>query len=125
MTSEAGHVSSTRRLELVTDPADELTVMLANGTRAQYVDGDLSASRQHFEQAFQLAERAGDVRAMALADFGLAGLLVSERRTMTGAVLLEARLEHVPSLLDPPSRLALRVRAWLAGGGGCACGTRA
>jgi hypothetical protein len=115
MTSEAGHVSSTRRLELVTDPADELTVMLADGARAQYTDGDLSASRRHFEQAFQLAERASDVRAMALAALGLAGLWVSERRTMTGAVLLEARLEHVLSLLDPHSSLALRVRTRLAG----------
>ncbi|MGH3152595.1 MAG: hypothetical protein ACRDOB_17955 [Streptosporangiaceae bacterium] len=115
MTSEAGHVSSTRRLELVTDPADELTVMLADGARAQYADGDLSASRQHFEQAFQLAERAGDVRAMALAALGLAGLWVSERRTMAGAVLLEARLEHVLTLLDPGSSLALRVRTRLAG----------
>src|SRR5580658_2937751 len=115
MTSEAGHVSATRRLELVTDPADELTVMLADGARAQYTDGDLSASRQYFEQAFQLAERAGNVRAMALAALGLAGLWVSERRTVTGAVLLESRLEHVLSLLDPRSSLALRIRARLAG----------
>ncbi len=89
--------------------------MLADGARAQYADGDLSASRQYFEQAFQLAERAGDVRAMALAALGLAGLWLSERRTMTGAVLLEARLEHVLSLLDPHSSLALRVRTRLAG----------
>ncbi len=34
---------------------------------------------------------------------------------MTGAVLLEARLEHVLSLLDPHSSLALRVRTRLAG----------
>ena len=115
MTSEAGHVSPSRRLELVTDPADELAVTLADGARAQYVDGDLGASRRHFEQAFQLAERAGDVRAMALAALGLAGLWVSERRTTTGAVLLEARLEHVLSLLDPHSSLALRVRTRLAG----------
>ena len=81
MTSEAGHVSPSRRLELVTDPADELTVTLADGARAQYMDGDLRASRQNFERAYQLAERAGDVRAMALAALGLAGLWVSERRT--------------------------------------------
>ena len=88
--------------------------MLADGARAQYADGDLRASRLHFERAFQLAEQTGDVRATALAALGLAGLWVSERRTMTGAVLLEARLEHVLSLLDPHSSLALRVRTRLA-----------
>jgi hypothetical protein len=42
-------------------------------------------------------------------------LWVSERRTVTGAVLLESRLEHVLSLLDPRSSLALRIRGRLAG----------
>ena len=88
---------------------------LADGVHARDVDGDLRACRQSFERAYQLAERAGDVRAMALAALGLAGLWVSERRTVTGAVLLEARLEHVLSLLDPPSSLALRIRVRLAG----------
>ena len=88
---------------------------LADGVHARDVDGDLRACRQSFERAYQLAERAGDVRAMALAALGLAGLWVSERRTVTGAVLLEARLEHVLSLLDPQSSLALRIRTRLAG----------
>jgi hypothetical protein len=115
MTGEAGQPVSARRLELVTEPADGLVAALADGARARDVDGDLRASRQSFERAYQLAERAGDVRAMALAALGLAGLWVSERRTVTGAVLLEARLEHVHSLLDPQSSLALRIRARLAG----------
>jgi len=55
------------------------------------------------------------VQAMALAALGLAGLWVHERRTVTGAVLLEVRLEHVLSLLDAHSLLALRIRARLAG----------
>jgi hypothetical protein len=115
MTGEAGQPASTRRLELVTESADGLMAALADGAYARDVDGDLRASRQSFERAYQLAERAGDVRAMALAALGLAGLWVSERRTVTGAVLLEARLEHVHSLLDPQSSLALRIRARLAG----------
>jgi hypothetical protein len=115
MTGEAGQATPARRLELVTDPADGLGAALVAGIRAREVDGDLRAGRQSFERAYQLAERAGDVQAMALAALGLAGLWVSERRTVTGAVLLESRLEHVLSLLDPHSSLALRIRTRLAG----------
>jgi hypothetical protein len=115
MTGEASKAASARRLELVTDPADGLGAALAAGACAREVDGDLRASRQSFEQAFQLAERAGDVQAMAQAGLGLAGLWVSERRTVTGAVLLQERLERVLSLLEPHSCLALRIRARLAG----------
>src|SRR5579872_1422736 len=115
MTGEAGQATPPRRLELVPDPADAFGAVLTAGTRAREVDGDLRASRQSFERAYQLAERAGDAQAMALAVLGLSGLWVSERRTVTGAVLLEARLEHVLSLLDPHSSLALRVRTRLAG----------
>jgi hypothetical protein len=115
MTGEAGQATPPRRLELVPDPADAFGAALTAGTRAREVDGDLRASRQSFERAYQLAERAGDAQAMALAVLGLSGLWVSERRTVTGAVLLESRLEHVLSLLDPHSSLALRVRTRLAG----------
>jgi len=114
MTGEAGQAWPAR-LEHPPDRAAELQVALADGARALYVDGDLRASRQNFEQAYQLAERAGDVQAMALAVLGLGGLWVSERRTVAGTVQLQARLEHVLSLLDPRSSLALRIRARLAG----------
>jgi hypothetical protein len=77
-------------------------------------DGDLHASRRNFERAYQLAVAASDVRAMALAALGLAGLWVSERRTVSGAAQLEARLQQVLSLLKPTTALALRVRARLA-----------
>ena len=50
-----------------------------------------------------------------MAALGLAGLWVYERRTVTGAVQLEARLQHVLSLLDARSPLALRIRTRLAG----------
>ncbi len=72
------------------------------------------ASRQSFERAYQLAERVGDAEAIAIAALGLAGLWVSERRTMTGAAMLEARLQHALAMLDDSSVLALRVRARLA-----------
>jgi hypothetical protein len=77
-------------------------------------DGDLHASRRNFERAYQLAVAASDVHAMALAALGLAGLWVSERRTVSGAAQLEARLQQVLSLLKPSTALALRVRARLA-----------
>ena len=115
MTSEADGAMPARRLGLVADQADELAAALADGARAQYADGDLLASRQSFERAYRLAEQAGDVQAMAVAALGLAGLWVCERRTVTSAVLLEARLQHVLSLLDARSVLALRVRTRLAG----------
>jgi hypothetical protein len=116
MTGEAGQATPARRLELVNDPADGLGAVLAAGARAREVDGDLRACRLSFERAYQLAKRAGDVQAMALAVLGLAGLWVSERRTVTGAAQLEARLEHVLSLLDPRSSLALRIRTRLPSG---------
>ncbi len=115
MSGEAGQATPARRLELVADPVGGLAAALAAGARAREVDGDLRASRQSFEQAYQLAERAGDVQATALAALGLAGLWVSERRTVTGAALFQARLEHALSLLDPSSSLAMRIRTRLAG----------
>jgi hypothetical protein len=123
MTTEAGGAMPSRRLELV--PADELKAALADGVRAQHEAGDLQASRDSFERAYRLAERAGDVESMALAALGLAGLWVAERRTVTSTVLLEARLQHVLTLLDPRSALALRVRTRLAGEADYARGTHA
>ncbi len=55
------------------------------------------------------------MQAMAAATLGLAGLWACERCTVTSAVLLEARLQHVLSLLDADSVLATRVRTRLAG----------
>lgn len=112
-----------RRLELV--HPDELKAALADGVRAQHEVGDLQASRDSFERAYRLAERAGDAESMALAALGLAGLWVAERRTVTSTVLLEARLQHVLALLDPRSALALRVRTRLAGEADYARGTHA
>ena len=93
---------------------DELHVALADGDRALNTEGDLRASRRSFERAYQLAELAGDGPAMAVAALGLAGLWVSERRTVTGSVMLEARLQRVLPLLDEHSCIALRIQARLA-----------
>ena len=112
-----------RRLELVR-PGD-LRALLAEGTRAQHDDGDLEAGRQCFERAYRLAEQASDTESMALAALGLAGLWVREGRTVTSAVLLEARLQHVLALLEEDSALALRIRTRLAGEADYARGTHA
>jgi hypothetical protein len=116
MTSEGDHRGDTVafRGDSVVFGADELQSALSGGDRALQADGDLHASRRNFERAYQLAVAAGDVHAMALAALGLAGLWVSERRTVSGAAQLEARLQQVLSLLKPSTPLALRVRARLA-----------
>ena len=106
MTGEAGQPAPARRLELVNDPADGLGALLAAGARALEADGDLRASRRSFERAYQLAERAGEVQAMGLAALGLAGLWVSERRTVSGAAQLEARLQDALPALNANSPLA-------------------
>jgi hypothetical protein len=123
MTGEADGVMPSRRLELVSP--HELQAALADGACALHEAGDLRASRDSFERAYRLAERAGDAESMALAALGLAGLWVAERRTVTSTVLLEARLQHVLTLLDPRSVLALRVRIRLAGEADYARGTHA
>ncbi len=94
--------------------SDELQSALSAGDRALHADGDLHASRENFERAYQLAITAGDVPAMALAALGLAGLWLSERRTVSGAAQIEARLQQALSLLKADTPLALRIRARLA-----------
>ena len=102
------------RLGQVSGLPDELWVSLAEGERALGDFGDLRASREAFDRAYQLAELAGEPEAMGRAALGLAGLWVGERRTVTGAAMLEARLQHALSLLGGQSSLALRIRARLA-----------
>ncbi|HET9893431.1 MAG TPA: hypothetical protein VFQ44_00605 [Streptosporangiaceae bacterium] len=94
--------------------ASQVAGALAAGERALHTDGDLPASRASFERAYRLAEQAGQAESMAMAALGLAGLWVSERRTVTGAVMLEERLAHAHAMLDPASPLALRLRIRLA-----------
>ncbi len=109
MTSEGDHPA-----DFVVFRADKFQSALSAGDRALHTDGDLHTSRRNFERAYQLAAPANDVQAMALAALGLAGLWVSERRTVSGAAQLEARLQHVLSLLKADTPLTLRVRTRLA-----------
>ena len=106
--------SATDRLEQPTGLPDELRACLADGEHALTHSGDLRASRERFSRAYELAELTGEPEAMAIAVLGLAGLWVSERRTFTGAAMLETRLQHVLSLLGAKSSPALRIRARLA-----------
>jgi tetratricopeptide (TPR) repeat protein len=114
MMNEAGARAAPRRLELVSASGGELEAALLSGEHALNVDGDLQVSRDDFDRAYQLAEQAGNAHAVAAAAIGLAGLWVGERRTVTGSVMLEARLQHALSLLDEQSPLGLRLRARLA-----------
>jgi hypothetical protein len=107
-------VMGEQRGNFVVDCSDALQSALSAGDRALHADGDLHASRENFERAYQLALTAGDVPAMALAALGLAGLWLSERRTVSGAAQIEARLQHALSLLKADTPLALRIRARLA-----------
>jgi hypothetical protein len=107
-------VMAKQRGNFVAVCSDELQSALSDGDRALHADGDLHASRENFERAYQLAITAGDVPAMALAALGLAGLWLSERRTVSGAAQMEARLQHALSLLKADTPLALRIRTRLA-----------
>ncbi|HXB50572.1 MAG TPA: hypothetical protein VNW50_22675 [Streptosporangiaceae bacterium] len=114
MTQAANGEATARRPVPASGRQDELQAALLAGEGSLNTDGDLVASRQSFERAYQLAERAADAGAMARAALGLAGLWVSERRTATGTGMLEARLQHVLPMLEEGSVLGLRVRARLA-----------
>jgi hypothetical protein len=115
MTSQADGTTDSAKPDLAAASSAALRSALASGHQALYVDGDLLVSRDSFDSAYRLAELTGEVGAMAQAAIGLGGLWVSEQRTLVGAAQLEERLQHVLSLLDPHSSLALRIRARLAG----------
>jgi hypothetical protein len=125
MASVAEGGPATHGLERVNSLPDELRACLVDGEHALTEAGDLRASRERFDRAYELAELAGEPEPMALAVLGLAGLWVSERRTVTGAAMLETRLAHVLSLLGAKSSLALRIRARLAAEADYRCGTHA
>jgi hypothetical protein len=88
--------------------------LVARGSQALDLDGDLQESRRQFEAAYQTAEHNGDTHAMAAAVLGLGGLWVHEHRTAAAGALLDHQLRQALSLVDPRSPLALRLRARLA-----------
>ena len=115
MTSEADRTTANRpEPNVALGPAGELLAALADGDRALRSDGDLRASRNSFERAYKLAAQAGAGPAMAMAALGLAGLWVSEHRTVTGSVMLAERLGQLLPMLGGDAGLTLRVRARLA-----------
>jgi hypothetical protein len=115
MTSDAGATIANRQEpDVASGLTGELTAALAAGERALYADGDLLASRDCFERAFQLATPAGSEPARAMAALGLAGLWVSESRTVTGSVMLSERLGLLLPHLGAQAELGLRIRARLA-----------
>src|SRR2546429_9844124 len=78
--------------------ATEIEFLLADGTRALNVEGNLLASREEVEAAYQQAERIGDASAIAEAALGLGGLWVHEHRTLARSTQVQARLRHALSL---------------------------
>jgi hypothetical protein len=88
--------------------------LLADGSRATFVHGDLRAGRERYEAAYGLARQDGDAAGMAAAALGLGGIWVHEHRTAAASVQLEARLRHALALLDQGDPLALRIRVRLA-----------
>jgi hypothetical protein len=95
--------------------ADDVGTLLARGTYALEVRGDLQTSRQRFAEAFQAAEDLGRTEALPAAALGLGGLWVHEHRTATGSALLQARLRRALEAVDPASPMGVRLRVRLAG----------
>jgi hypothetical protein len=88
--------------------------LLAAGTRALEVDGDLLAGREWFEAAYREGERTADARVLARAVLGLGGWWLGEHRTAAAAGLLSARLRHALDQVGPTGPLAARIRLRLA-----------
>ncbi|HET7013380.1 MAG TPA: hypothetical protein VFI65_05700 [Streptosporangiaceae bacterium] len=91
-----------------------IAALLATGASDLTRRGDLGTARQRYDAAYQLAERAGDEAAMALAVLGMGGLWVHGERTAAGSALLRQRLSRAISAADPNSTLSLRLRVRLA-----------
>jgi hypothetical protein len=84
--------------------------LLEAGTRALARHGDLRTSREHFAQAYEAAQRAGDVHTLVAAALGAGGVWVHEHRTAAEAELVRSRIKHALTLVEPKSDLALRLR---------------
>ncbi|KJK42356.1 hypothetical protein UK23_37560 [Lentzea aerocolonigenes] len=84
--------------------------LLEAGTRALARHGDLRTSREHFAQAYEAAQRAGDVHTLVAAALGAGGVWVHEHRTAAEAELVRSRVKHALTLVEPKSDLALRLR---------------
>lgn len=92
-----------------------VSTLLADGTHALTVDGDLNVSRERFESAYRLAEADEDGEGMAAAALGMSGIWVHEERTARASAVLTARLRTALTLVDDESTVGLRLRIRLAG----------
>jgi hypothetical protein len=103
-------------------PIDGAESLLASGTRAVDVDGDLHAGREWFEAAYREGERRGEARLIAQAALGLGGWWLGEHRSATASGLLRARLRHALTLVRPDGPDAVRIRLRLAADADCRSG---
>ncbi len=84
--------------------------LLQAGTRALVEHGDLRTSREQFAQAYEAAQRTGDVHTLVAAALGAGGVWVHEHRTAAEAELVRTRIKHALTLVEPNSDIALRLR---------------
>jgi hypothetical protein len=94
---------------------EDYLALLAAGVRALIDEGDLLASREHFDATYRAAARVNDYETMGAAALGSSGIWVHEHRDAAGAAMLQARLTKSLSLIDPGSDLGVRLRTRLAG----------
>ncbi|MGW6932063.1 hypothetical protein ACWGE0_18560 [Lentzea sp. NPDC054927] len=84
--------------------------LLEAGTRALARNGDLRTSRERFAEAYEAAQRTGDVHTLVAAALGAGGVWVHEHRTAAEAELVRSRIKHALTLVEPNSDIALRLR---------------
>jgi len=85
-------------------------LLLEAGTRALAENGDLRTSRERFAEAYEAAQRTGDVHTLVAAALGAGGVWVHEHRTAAEAELVRSRIKHALTLVEPKSDIALRLR---------------
>lgn len=83
--------------------------LLRAGTQALVEHGDLRASRENFAQAYEAAQRTGDVHTLVAAALGAGGVWVHEHRTAAEAEQVRSRIRHALTLVEPNSDIALRL----------------
>lgn len=84
--------------------------LLQAGTRALVEHGDLRTSREQFGQAYEAAQRTGDVHTLVAAALGAGGVWVHEHRTAAEAEQVRTRIRHALTLVEPDSDIALRLQ---------------
>ncbi|MBO3752806.1 hypothetical protein J5X84_42730 [Streptosporangiaceae bacterium NEAU-GS5] len=94
---------------------------LLGGGQALWDAGHLSASREWFDAAYEIAEAEADGPGMALAALGLSGIWVHERDDVAMA-RLDRQLRRALAAVGSRSPLGIRIRARLAAEADCRTG---